>query len=169
MRQLFGLVALTLAVFLTPPPVAQQAATPGASPVASPVATSGCDGIGPYFQQVAGLVETNEGMQLIPGTASSIAGLSGADRVVIAEELTELIADLAKIVPPDPAISYHAAYISLVTWYRDLALATDYVAWQQEINTDRQVARNMGQGNVIGQATCGFAAWNLARDTAFSG
>jgi hypothetical protein len=167
MRHLFGLIGIALAVFFTATPVVDSEATPVASPVASPVANIGCDGIGAYFQQVADLVVANDGMQMIPGTASSIASLSSAERAVIADDLTDLMNELGKIVPPAPAVAYHAAYIGLITWYRDLALATDVATWQQTINTDRRVARELGYGNYIGQETCGFAVWNRARESAF--
>lgn len=157
-------VIVALVIFLLTPLIAS---TPEASPAASPIAANGCDRLGAYFQALADLVLANDGMQLIPGSASSIASLSEEERVRVAAALTELLPALQQIEPPAPAVRYHVAYISLITWYRDLAGADDPASWQRLINNDRQVARDMGQGTFFGQATCGAAVWDNAREAAF--
>ena len=135
---------------------------------APPVLATGCDGLAGYFGEIGDLVRENRGMQLIPGSASTIRSLSTAERDVVATSLTALLDDVQGIHPPAPAAAWHAAYIRQIGWYRDLALAQDEAAWQGLINNDRRIARDVSVAVLAGQSACG-AVWNEAFALAFEG
>ena len=147
-------------------PVAGQA-TPEASPAASPVAVIGCDALGHYFLKVAALVEANEGLALLREDGFDPIALSDADAELVVESLDDLIAEVAAIDAPEPARAWHAAYLDLLGWYRDLAATEDPLALQAIVNNDRQLFGNLGMAQLAGQAACGYDAWTDAWKAAF--
>ena len=161
-----GFVTLISVLCLTPASATTEA-TPQASPAASPVAVGGCGGLGAYFQQLADLTVANEGLVIMREAGFDALVLSTADAATVVTSLDNLIPELEAMLPPEPAIPYHGAYLEMMTWYRDLAADRDEASHQRLINNDRRLFSIMGQAIQSGQATCGYAAWNDARDAAF--
>jgi len=152
-----GVLLLTQAI-----PVAGQA-----TPSASPVAVTECEALGPYFMSVAALVEDNEGLALLREDGFDPLALSDADAERVVASLDALIAAVAAIDAPLPARAWHAAYLDLLGWYRDLIATRDPLALQAIINNDRQLFGNLGMAQLAGQSACGYAAWTEAWEAAF--
>lgn len=142
--------------------------SPQASPSASPVAVGdGCDGLGAYFQQLADLTLENDGLVIMRGAGFDALVLSADDAAAVVASLDALIPELEAMIPPEPAILYHGAYLELTVWYRDLVAYRDQASHQRLINNDRRLFSIMGLAIRSGQAACGYAAWTDARDAAF--
>lgn len=165
MRELTILVAMLIAA-----PLASLAAqaTPDASPQASPVAiATGCDGLPAYFQQLAELTRENDGLVIMRGAGFDALALSDAEATTVVAALDALIPELEAVTPPEPATAYHQAYLEMMAWYRALAADRDAASHQRLINDDRRLFSLMGLAIQNGQAECGYAAWNDAREAAF--
>ncbi len=162
---LFGVLgSLPAAVIAQATPEAR----PPASPMASPVAVGdGCDGLGAYFQQLADLTLENDGLVIMREAGFDALVLSADDAATVVTSLDGLIPELEAMMPPEPAILYHGAYLEMIAWYRDLAAYRDEASHQRLINNDRRLFSIMGLAIQSGQATCGYEAWNEARDAAF--
>lgn len=143
---------------------AASAQTPEASPAAF---TGGCDDLEPYFLHMAGLIRDNEGLALMESVAFDALALSREDADAVVTSIDGLIARVGAVTPPEPAASYHGAYIAMLTWYRDLAANRDPMAHQQLINNDRRLFSQMGIAVRQGQSACGAAAWTEAWQAAF--
>ncbi|MDQ3657927.1 MAG: hypothetical protein M3457_22985 [Chloroflexota bacterium] len=143
-------------------------ASPQASPSASPIAVgNGCDALGTYFQQLADLTLENEGLVIMREAGFDALALSADEATTVVVSLEDLIPELEGMAPPEPARLYHNAYLEMMAWYRDLATYRDEASHQRLINNDRRLFSIMGQAIQSGQAACGYAAWNDARDAAF--
>jgi len=142
-----------------------QNATPAASPVAF---AAGCAGIGPYFQEVAALVEGNPGYAIMREAAFDALALSDDEAATVVVAIDEILPYLDAITPPEPARAWHTAYRNQIAWYRDLAANRDPLAHQRLINRDRHVLSDLGTAWLAGQSACGYTAWNNAWNAAFS-
>lgn len=152
---------------LSPAAVVTQG-TPEATPAASPVAIGdGCNGLGTYFQQLAGLTLDNEGLVIMREAGFDALTLTNEQAATVVASIDDLIPQLEGIAPPEPAVPYHRAYLEMMTWYRDLAANRDESSHQRLINNDRRLFSIMGLAIQSGQSACGYDVWNDARNAAF--
>ena len=142
-------------------------ATPTASPAASPIATTGCEGLGHYFQHLADLTLDNEGLRILREAEFAILTLSEDDAATVIASLNELIPSVEAMPVPEPARDYHAVYVEMLGWYRAMATDRTAAAYQRLINEDRRLFSDMGKAILAGQTACGFATWNESREAAF--
>ena len=165
-RIIIGIVLL-LGAILAPVSIHAQA-TPPATPAASPVALSnGCDQLGAYFQALADLTLENEGLVIMRDSAFDALALSDDEAATVVAAVDDILPRVEALDVPVAALAYHAAQMEILIWYRDLAANRDPLAHQQLINNDRRLFSAIGQAVQIGQSTCGFTAWNDAREAAF--
>ena len=140
--------------------------TPVATPVASPVAGTGCNGLASYFQAVAALVDANAGLAVLEEAGNDVLKLDRDEATLVVRDLNTLIASIGEIAVPEPALAWRAAYLDLLSWYRDMAASRDPIALQRIINTDRRLFVNLSTAILSGQVACP-AAWDPAWSAAF--
>lgn len=161
-------LCLVVALLGLAPAFVLAQANPTASPQASPVAVGNrCDGLGAYFQALAGLTLDNEGLVIMREASFDALVLSNADAATVVTSIETVLPALEALQPPAPAALYHGAYLEMMAWYRDLAADRDEASHQRLINNDRRLFSLMGRAIQAGQTTCGYAAWTDARDAAF--
>lgn len=130
-------------------------------------AGDGCKALGPYFQQLAELVTSNDGLITLGTVDHDVLALTGAQATDVVTSLDDLIPRLQAITPPAAAAAYHIAYIDLIEWYRDMAATRDLLSHQRLINGDRRILPAIGRGVYLGQSICGAHVWNAAQQAAF--
>lgn len=165
------IVAVVVALLMAASSVSAERtseASPVATPVASPTVTNGCDALPAYFQTLATTSRENDGYVTVRSNPNGVFALPADQVELVASSLENLIRELDAIDPPDPAVAYHAAYIQLVVWYKDLAEALDVVSHQRIINRDKQLFPNISRATYAGQAICGTDVWTTAWNAAFT-